>query len=261
MPVAEARKRTKVKLDNVNVIARNRDRSILHGALCLLEPMEKRELRLPIDFFPRSRATSKDEMRSLNEELQTVNAELQAKAVEMSCVTSDMENRLNSTETSTVFLDPELNIRRFTPYAKSLLKLLPVDSGRSLSHIVSDLEYSDLLADASEVLRTLIRSERTVRAHNGRYFDVCITSYRNVASLIDGVVMSFTDISDAHAMNAALEQGLKIVREGLQGRGGKAERAALLEGMLRKLQQLLHAHVTSPAATAAKHTPDLLPPP
>ena len=74
--------------------------------------------------------TSREEMQSLNEELQTVNAEQQSKMDELSRVSNDMRNLLNSTEIITVFLDNELHVRRFTPGADKLFKLMPGDVGR-----------------------------------------------------------------------------------------------------------------------------------
>ena len=92
--------------------------------------------------------TSREEMQSLNEELQTVNAEQQSKMDELSRVNNDMKNLLNSTEIVTVFLDNELNVRRFTTGADKLFKLIPGDVGRPLSDIVTDLLYPEMTEEA-----------------------------------------------------------------------------------------------------------------
>ncbi|MGZ4960738.1 MAG: chemotaxis protein CheB [Methylomonas sp.] len=148
--------------------------------------------------------TSKEEMQSLNEELQTVNAELQVKVEDLSRVSNDMNNLLNSMEIATVFLDNALNIRRFTSHTAHLFKLIPADAGRPLSDIVSDLDYPQLQQDAQEVLRTLVFVEKQVRASEGRWFKVRIMPYRTQDNLIDGVVITFIDISETKKLEAEL---------------------------------------------------------
>ena len=100
--------------------------------------------------------TSKEEMQSLNEELQTVNHELQAKVDELSRANNDMKNLLNSTDIATLFLDDDLNVRRFTAQTTKIIKLIPGDVGRPITDLASDLVYPELAADAREVLRTLV---------------------------------------------------------------------------------------------------------
>jgi two-component system CheB/CheR fusion protein len=140
--------------------------------------------------------TSKEEMQSLNEELQTVNAELQSKVDELTGVRNDMTNLLNSTEVATVFLDNKLKLRRFTVHATRLFKLIPSDIGRPLSDIASELDYPRLIDDAGEVLRTLVYHEQEVVAHDNHWYRVRIMPYRTLENLIDGVVITFIDVSE-----------------------------------------------------------------
>jgi len=140
--------------------------------------------------------TSKEEMQSLNEELQTVNAELQAKVDDYSRVNNDMKNLLNSTEIATLFLDKELNIRRFTLQATRIFKLIKSDIGRPFTDQTSDLRYPDLAEDAREVLRTLIFIQKEVPATDGRWFLVRIMPYRTFDDRIDGLVITFINISE-----------------------------------------------------------------
>ncbi|MBI5921721.1 MAG: PAS domain-containing protein [Betaproteobacteria bacterium] len=140
--------------------------------------------------------TSKEEMQSLNEELQTVNAELQSKVSNLTWVQNDMANLLNSTEIATVFLDNEMRLRRFTSHATNLFKLIPGDVGRPLSDVVTDLDYPKLKSDAKEVLGTLVFQEKQVGTHDGRWYRVRIMPYRTQDNVIDGVVITFTDISE-----------------------------------------------------------------
>jgi chemotaxis methyl-accepting protein methylase len=150
--------------------------------------------------------TSKEELQSLNEELQTVNAELQSKVDDLTWVRNDMANLLNSTEIATIFLDNEMNLRRFTTYAKKLFKLLPGDIGRPLSDLATDLDYPQLKADALAVLGTLIFKESQVATHDGRWYRVRIMPYRTQDSMIDGVVITFTDITVIKQLEAQLRE-------------------------------------------------------
>ncbi len=148
--------------------------------------------------------TSREEMQSLNEELQTVNAEQQSKMDELARVNNDMRNLLNSTEIVTVFLDNDLHIRRFTTGADKLFKLLPGDVGRPLSDIVSNLNYPDMAIEAREVLRKLAFSEKQIDATDGRWFSVRIMPYRTMEDVIAGVVITFSNITAAKALEAEL---------------------------------------------------------
>lgn len=148
--------------------------------------------------------TSKEEMQSLNEELQTVNSELQSKLEALSSANNDMTNLLNSTNIATVFLDQLLRVRRFTNLATELFKLIPGDVGRPLSDIVSNLDYPSLSDDADNVLRTLAISEREVATHDGRWYQIKIMPYRTLENIIDGVVITCTDITRAKSLEAEL---------------------------------------------------------
>jgi len=150
--------------------------------------------------------TSKEEMQSLNEELQTVNAELQAKVDALSRASSDMKNLLNSTDIATVFLDNELNVRRFTERATAIFKLIPKDLGRPITDLSSRLCYPEMEIDVREVLRKLLATEKTVATEDGAWFTVRIMPYRTLDSRIDGVVLTFTDITAAKRLEAGLRE-------------------------------------------------------
>jgi len=151
-------------------------------------------------------------MQSLNEELQTVNAEQQTKMDELWRVNNDMRNLLNSTEIVTVFLDNKLHILRFTPGADKLFKLIPGDVGRQLSDIVSDLLYPEMIQEAREVLRTLAFSERQIATSDGRWFSVRIMPYRTMEDTILGVVITFSNITAAKALEAELREEISRLR-------------------------------------------------
>jgi two-component system CheB/CheR fusion protein len=148
--------------------------------------------------------TSKEEMQSLNEELHTVNAELQSKVDALSIVNGDMKNLLNSTDIATIFLDGEMRIRRFTDSATQIYKLIPSDLQRPLGDINNDLDYPDLEYDAAEVLRTLVFCERQIATRSGGWYSVRILPYRTVDNVIDGVVLTFVNITAAKQLEARL---------------------------------------------------------
>jgi two-component system CheB/CheR fusion protein len=150
--------------------------------------------------------TSREELQSINEELQTVNAELQARVEALARASDDMENLLNSTDIATVFLDRNLNVRRFTTRATGLFKLIAGDVGRPITDIVSDMDYPGLADEAHEVLRTLMFQEKEVAASADRWFMVRTMPYRTQDNRIDGVVITFTDISVAKRLEASLRK-------------------------------------------------------
>ena len=158
--------------------------------------------------------TSKEEMQSMNEELQTVNHELQAKVDELSRANNDMKNLLNSTDIATLFLDDALNVRRFTSSTTSIIKLIPADVGRPITDLATQLNYPELAVDTQSVLRTLVPCEKQVATRDARWFTVRIMPYRTLENRIDGVVITFVDISAAKRFEADLRASEAKLREG-----------------------------------------------
>jgi two-component system, chemotaxis family, CheB/CheR fusion protein len=115
-----------------------------------------------------------------------------------------MKNLLNSTDIATLFLDNNLHVRRFTPQAAKIIRLLPSDVGRSITDLAWELHYPALVADAREVLRTLASVEKPVSARDDRWFSVRIMPYRTLDDRIDGVVITFTDITTAKNLELKL---------------------------------------------------------
>jgi two-component system CheB/CheR fusion protein len=148
--------------------------------------------------------TSKEEMQSMNEELLTVNIELQSKIADYIAIESDMKNLLNSTDIATLFLDKELNIRKFTEKLINIIKLRPSDIGRPFTEMVSDLQYPEIADHAREVLRTLIFKESDISTNDQRWFKVRIMPYRRVDDKIDGVVITLIDITTTKNLEAKL---------------------------------------------------------
>ena len=139
--------------------------------------------------------TSKEEVQSLNEELQTVNAELQDKLKELSQIHDDMTNLLDSTSIATVFLDNQLRIKRFTSQARKLIRLIPSDLGRPFGDIATRLSNTNLLHEAATVLRTLALHESEVQTSEHEHFLMRIIPYVTANNRVDGVVMTFVNIT------------------------------------------------------------------
>ena len=155
--------------------------------------------------------TSKEEMQSLNEELQTVNEELENKVRDLAFANDDMKNLLNNTGIATLFLDNELRIKRFTVQAKKIINLIASDAGRPISDIVSQLEYKNLRTDATEVLQTLVFKEIEVRAQDWSWYQMRIMPYRTADNVIDGLVITFVDITRLKRSEILLAANIKAL--------------------------------------------------
>lgn len=153
--------------------------------------------------------TSKEELQSVNEELMTVNTELQKKLEELSEANNDLTNLLNSTDIGTLFLDNNLRIKRFTPTTAKLISLIATDVGRPLADIVTQIVDDDMAAHAHEVLRTLMFQEAEVRTKDGRTFLRRILPYRTADNVIDGVVVTFVNITEVREAQRLVEAMLE----------------------------------------------------
>ena len=142
--------------------------------------------------------TSKEELQSVNEELQTVNQELQDKNEKLARVNSDLRNLMASTGIGVIFLDRDLNLRRYTPPAQELFNFMRSDEGRPLSDLRGKMNYGDevsLVKDAEHVLDTLQATEREIQKEDEEWYLVRILPYRTQEDKIDGVVITFIDIT------------------------------------------------------------------
>ncbi len=183
--------------------------------------------------------TSKEEMQSMNEELQTVNYELQGKVDALSQASDDMKNLLNSTHIATLFLDERLKVRRFTNQTASIIKLIPSDAGRPITDLVTELQYPELADDVREVLRSLVFRECQVPARDGRWFNVRVMPYRTQDNRIDGVVITFFDISTAKALEETLREALAALQSRFAQQTEALDRAHQLESVLTQAQAIL----------------------
>jgi len=147
--------------------------------------------------------TSKEELQSINEELRTVNQELKVKIEETTLSSNNLQNLINSADIGTIFLDRSFRIALFTPAVRSIFNLIPADYGRPLSDITNRLEYAYLLKDAEAVLDKLVAIEREVHTTDQRVFMMRISPYRTAEDRINGVVITFVDITERRKVEKA----------------------------------------------------------
>lgn len=140
--------------------------------------------------------TSREELQSINEELRAVNQEMNIKIEEIGLSKNNLQNLINSAEVGTIFLDRAFRISLFTPSVRGIFNLIPGDHGRPLSDITHKLKYNELLDDAESVLDKLHVIEREVLTTDGRTFMMRVLPYRTIDDKINGVVLTFFDISE-----------------------------------------------------------------
>lgn len=160
--------------------------------------------------------TSKEELQSINEELLTVNHELKIKVEETDQVNDYLRNLISSTDIATVFVDRNCCIKWFTPRATDIFSMLTVDTGRPLMDITHRLHYDDMMSDALKVFETLSVIEREVEGKNGRWYIARLLPYRSGSDQIDGIVLTFIDITtrrDAEEELRLGEERLRLISE------------------------------------------------
>ncbi|MBR0671584.1 chemotaxis protein CheB [Neoroseomonas soli] len=149
--------------------------------------------------------TSKEELQSLNEELTALNGQLQETLERQRTTSDDLQNVLYSTNVATIFLDPSLRIRFFTPATRALFRVIPGDVGRPLADLRSLATDETLLADAQAVLTTAVPNGREIQGQDGGWFMRRIQPYRTHDGRVEGVVITFTDTTERKHATAALE--------------------------------------------------------
>lgn len=139
--------------------------------------------------------TGKEELQWANEDLVTVNRDLKSDVADLGRANSDLQNLMVATDIGTIFLDRQLSVKGFTPRVQDVFNLIPADIGRPLSDITHKLKYDELAEDAAKVLRNLGNIEHEVQNNAGAWFLARIGPYRTLEGKIDGVVMTFVDIT------------------------------------------------------------------
>lgn len=188
--------------------------------------------------------TSKEELQSLNEELTALNGQLQETLDRSRILANDLQNVLYSTEVATLFLDRELRIRFFTPAARAVFSVLPGDVGRPLADLRPLAADPALIEDAAAVLAGAAPRAAEATTGAGTWFNRQILPYRAVNGAIEGVVLTFTDISERRAAARALEEALRHTE------GASAARGHFLAAVSHDLRQPLQTLTLQQAALA-----------
>ena len=157
--------------------------------------------------------TSKEEVQSFNEELETVNAELNRRVAELDNANSDLQNLNASTQIATIFLDAQLHIKSFTPAAAGVFRLITGDIGRPITDLAAQFADESLVHDIGEVLRTLTPREWDIEEVRGKHYLMRVLPYRTVHNVIDGVVVTFTDITSLKQAQQTAEEAKRIAEE------------------------------------------------
>ena len=157
--------------------------------------------------------TSKEELQSVNEELQTLNTELKLKLEAVSRAHSDLQNLMAATDFGTLFLDSGLRIKRFTDRVTELFSITPADEGRPITDFAHQLEYDDLVKDTRAVITDLVPVRREIRSRTGRWYDVRMRPYRTMDDKIDGVVITFVEVTERRQVEEALRESERQLRQ------------------------------------------------
>ena len=157
--------------------------------------------------------TSKEEIQSFNEELETVNAELNRRVFELDSANGDLQNLNASTQIATIFLDTQLHIKSFTPAAAGVFHLVTSDIGRPITDLAAQFADESFSADIAETLSTLAPRERDVLGDHGKYYLMRVLPYRTVHNVIDGAVVTFTEITSLKQAQRDAKEAKRIAEE------------------------------------------------
>lgn len=149
---------------------------------------------------------SKEELQSLNEEMVTINRQLEDKNLALRSANADINNLLVSTDIPIIFLDRELRVRRYTPAATRLMRLVPADLGRSVEHIKACFQNGGLVKDARQVLEKLVPVTAEIETEDGRWYTRSLRPYRTEDDRIDGVSMAFHDVTDRKQASEKIDE-------------------------------------------------------
>lgn len=159
-----------------------------------------------LQFLNEKLQVTAEELESRKDELLDLNNELEKKVAEVSLANSDLRNFMDSTKIGTIFLDRGLRIKRYTPQIEKLFNILPSDIDRPLEHFTHRLNHLNLQEDARQVLADLKNVEREILSKDGHWYIVRLLPYRTQEDKIDGVVVTFVEITERKRTEEALQK-------------------------------------------------------
>ncbi|MEM6336418.1 MAG: PAS domain-containing protein, partial [Bacteroidota bacterium] len=150
--------------------------------------------------------STNEELQSVNEELLTVNGEYQEKIRELTALNDDVNNIMRSTEVGIVLLDQERRLRKFTPATQEVVNVLESDIGRPMAHLTHQFPGIDLAVLVDKVIDNLIPLERQIHTAEHRTYVLRIMPYRTHTLQVEGVVMTFIEVTALEQARQAAEQ-------------------------------------------------------
>ncbi len=200
----------KFKIEKINTIEKELQK-IQHEKQLLVEQLEmaNEELQSSNEELLAANEelqSTNEELQSVNEELYTVNTELQNKVNQLITTTNDLDNLLNSTEIGSIFLDRELNIRRFTPAITEQFDLLEGDVGRPIMSFTNSTLNKDIYKEIKNVVSQLVVFEKEVTDDRNNHYLLRVLPYRTDAGQVDGAVLTFIPINEIKKAHYKLEE-------------------------------------------------------
>ncbi|SDY64245.1 two-component system, chemotaxis family, CheB/CheR fusion protein [Tindallia californiensis] len=163
--------------------------------------------------------STNEELQSVNEELYTVNSEYQIKIDELTQANNDLNNLLNNTDVGAIYLDRKRCIRKITPMVTHLTHIRDSDIGRPIAHISTLDNYPELLEDVHQVMEKLRSVEREILAEDGRTWFCRIRPYRTSYNAVEGVLITFVDITKLKQVESDLGESRQQLKEAMEKRG------------------------------------------
>lgn len=199
--------------------------------------------------------SAKEELKSLNEELLAINDDLRSKIEKINGINGDLQNLMNATDIGTIFLDRDLRVKRYTPRVEGLFDIAEADLGRPLEHLNHRLQSDELMGDCARVLRETVMVEReTQHTTTHQWFLIRFLPYYTADGTVDGVVITFVDITERKKYDEQLETLVKTLEEVVAvraeqvtqlasdlSRAEQTEQQRIAQILHDELQQLLHA--------------------
>lgn len=139
-----------------------------------------------------------------NQVLAKANASLRVRSREFQAIARDLTHLLSSTDIALLFVDKELRVRGFTPTMRDLLDISSQDLGENIEGLERHFDDPALLSDMQQALRAHKSREAEIVSRNGRVFVRLALPYRTEGRRVEGVVLTFIEITRRKLAETAL---------------------------------------------------------